>query len=118
MLYGPHFSTFLNRPNTESSSYVMPISTSSDWMALLAPIGINSAEGIASRKLSVSLSAEDCYYSAPSKYRQVESCLSVCDELLQIRFRDAANWIHVGTAAADFSARRINQDNKAHSYLV
>ena len=26
MLYGPHFSTFLSRPKTESSSYVIPMS--------------------------------------------------------------------------------------------
>jgi hypothetical protein len=51
MLYGPHVSTFRSRPKTESSSYVMPISTSSDWTALSAPMGMSSAEGMASRKL-------------------------------------------------------------------
>lgn len=51
ILNGPHFSTFLNLPKMLSSSYVIPISTSSDWIALSAPMGMSSADGMASRKL-------------------------------------------------------------------
>ena len=52
--YGPHFSTFLSRPYTDSSSYVIPISTSSDWATLSCPMGMSSAVGMASRKLYIS----------------------------------------------------------------
>lgn len=67
MLYGPHFSTLRRRPNTDSSSYVMPMSAcrvrsgvagcliifrrTSSACTYVSVIGSSSAVGTALRKL-------------------------------------------------------------------